>query len=364
MWWWALDLARAGAPVRLPAGEQPADWQGALALGGFEWGGPDADVVVDDRGATWVVTVRDPSGAARTATVAPPRTADAREDLVWLLVSLSTAVEAPPAVVPDPEPLPAPIPRPAPRPTSAPSGLAGTSVAARPAPAPIGDLPPVPAPVPPPPPPPIPARPPPAPVAPPAVAVAPPVARPPAPEPAPKPPKPPKPARPPPHLPQPASDPGLRPWVRASTGAMFREGGDPRAVGVLSAGVARDRLAVGLSASLGTRSALPDVGAGRSWSGTELAVEGWAGPRWVRAGAAAGAEVRRFFDGDTRVAAGAMPFVRGELAAELYVGARLWLEAGVAARLDLGVTELRVAGLHAGDLASTAVEPAVAVRWR
>ncbi|MEQ1565288.1 MAG: hypothetical protein ABMA64_06590, partial [Myxococcota bacterium] len=64
------------------------------------------------------------------------------------------------------------------------------------------------------------------------------------------------------------------------------------------------------------------------------------------------------------VSRGAMPFVRGTLAAGVYLGERWSLEPGVSAHLDVGLTELRVDGARMGTLPGRAVSPGLAVRWR
>ncbi|MEQ1572531.1 MAG: hypothetical protein ABMA64_43325 [Myxococcota bacterium] len=93
MWWLVAGRAWAGVPVALPPTEQAQDWVGVLALGGLDWATGAATVVVEDRGDTWVVTAGR-GGSARSATVPAPRTASQREDVVWLVVSLSSAVSA------------------------------------------------------------------------------------------------------------------------------------------------------------------------------------------------------------------------------------------------------------------------------
>src|SRR4029077_9755455 len=108
---------------------QASDWVGVLALGGLEWGPPGAPIVVHADGPTWVVTVSD-HGSRRTASLPAPASANDREDLVWLVVSLLAPVDIPdsPPVPEPPTPVPASVAthRPPPEPAPVP-GLGGAA---------------------------------------------------------------------------------------------------------------------------------------------------------------------------------------------------------------------------------------------
>jgi hypothetical protein len=123
-------LATAAVPIELPAGEDVHAWEDALEIGGLvpATAGSGAAVRVQDHGASWTLVVRDQVGAVRTVDVAEPRSAESREEVVWLAVSLlrpmstslpplaaPVAPTAPPAAAPAAErSAGAAIPRPAP----------------------------------------------------------------------------------------------------------------------------------------------------------------------------------------------------------------------------------------------------------
>ena len=118
--------AHAATPLVLPAGEDPADWQVALAMAGFAIGGPtDGPHAVLSSGGD-LCAVRPPD-TRRCVAVAPPQSAAAREEVAWLAKALLREVKLPepepepePIVVVRPPPKPEPVPEPTPEPTPEP----------------------------------------------------------------------------------------------------------------------------------------------------------------------------------------------------------------------------------------------------
>ena len=110
-----LALATAGrAPtLRLPAGEDPAEWHDVAHLTGLaiKKGSGTADATLEAAGANWIVRI----GEVRVLVTAP-RSEVEREDLAWLVASLLTrGPDTPLPVLPpewalEPEPPPAPEP--------------------------------------------------------------------------------------------------------------------------------------------------------------------------------------------------------------------------------------------------------------
>ena len=80
----------AATPVRLPPGESEAAWEAAFKIADLEVApvGAESPVLIEDRGETWVLWARDPSGIVREVEVATPRSPLEREDVGWLIVSL------------------------------------------------------------------------------------------------------------------------------------------------------------------------------------------------------------------------------------------------------------------------------------
>ncbi|MEQ1507296.1 MAG: hypothetical protein ABMB14_34020, partial [Myxococcota bacterium] len=97
--------ATAGVSVAFPSSERSGDWSDVLALGDLQWSDADPDVVIVASGSSWTIRA-----SGRLATVPVPATRDEREDVVWLVVSLVTPVEAPPPVEPVAPPPVAPAP--------------------------------------------------------------------------------------------------------------------------------------------------------------------------------------------------------------------------------------------------------------
>lgn len=137
----------ASVPVRLPAGEVAADWQKPLALAGLAVGSPGSgawvELVASD--GKWIVRVRDATGAMHEAPVAPPDTAQEREDVALLAASLLEPMGFVPMVTgpaPDP-PEPGPPHRvPTPLPTEPAPPSSGVAVRT-PTPLPTEPAPPV-----------------------------------------------------------------------------------------------------------------------------------------------------------------------------------------------------------------------------
>ena len=138
--------ATAAAPtIALPAGQNPTQWQEALALAGLTRTAGSADVVVRSAGSQWVIEIHGPGGVLRALAVPAPTDEAGREDLVVLAASLLeearvTLPEAPepephaPAVADAGEALTSPSPPPvsptAPAPTPPPDRLAALVAAA------------------------------------------------------------------------------------------------------------------------------------------------------------------------------------------------------------------------------------------
>ena len=77
--------------VQLPADEDPALWEGPLAVAGLEAGptrGQAEWVALITGGASWTLQVQDRSGRLHQLAVDRPTTATEREDLLWLALSL------------------------------------------------------------------------------------------------------------------------------------------------------------------------------------------------------------------------------------------------------------------------------------
>lgn len=130
------STALAGTPVRLPPGESEAAWRPAFKMADLEPAPVDAEsaVLIEDRGATWVLWARDDAGIVREVEVGSPTSSRDREDVAWLIVSLlnpSPTIDLglpprriepkPPArerrpVVPAPAPVVEPKPEPEPEP--------------------------------------------------------------------------------------------------------------------------------------------------------------------------------------------------------------------------------------------------------
>ena len=115
---WALPVLGA-TPVRLPPGESAAAWEAAFTMADLEPAavGTESAVLIEDRGTTWVLWARDPTGVVREVEVDEPLTPQAREDVAWLILSLrnpSPTVELglpprdEPRLPPGPEPEPGP----------------------------------------------------------------------------------------------------------------------------------------------------------------------------------------------------------------------------------------------------------------
>lgn len=105
------------APVQLPGGEAVADWSAAFAMAGLSLGPPGGDegwVVLSDVGEGWLLRVEDRSGRVHELPVDRPTTAQEREDLVWLSVSLLHPAARPSRWEPTPAPRPSPAPAPEP----------------------------------------------------------------------------------------------------------------------------------------------------------------------------------------------------------------------------------------------------------
>jgi hypothetical protein len=152
--------ARAAVPVVLPAGEDPAAWQDALGLAGMTVGPPGAGASVElvVRAGAWLLRVKDASGRLQEVSVAPPHTAQEREDVLWLAQSLlhplsggSTwaDVGAAPGRAPPAPPVPSASPTAAPAPSAVttPPRSAAASPPAAPAASAISGAPPRSAPV-------------------------------------------------------------------------------------------------------------------------------------------------------------------------------------------------------------------------
>lgn len=342
--------ARAGVPVALPEGESPSLWAGTLALGQLEWASPASGAPVEIReiSGRWLVSVRD-EGAVRTAQVAAPQTPEAREDLVWLVVSLLTPVEPAPEPEPIPEPAPvrlaaAPSPAPVPR-SPAPQPASTARSPAQPRPAPRGppddgwepegwaSLPPIP----PPPAPPAPRAPP---AAPEEKHRAPIVKIPPPPE------------QPPPL------------WARVILEAGLRSGMPAQGTLSVCGGAGSSSISAGGGFGLSSRTPLPEVGPGRSYGALPLFGALLFTPRYGLLGVHGGFELRRFVDGNKTLQIGAMPFVRAEAAASVYLGRHLHLEPGLAYRLDLGVTEIELDSVRVRQIPAQSWQGALAVRIR
>lgn len=109
---WSTTSA-AGDCLGLPSSEDLAAWRDATTASGVcvahDLDGDRASA----QGSHWVVHVRDASGALRSLTVAPPRSAAARLDLLQLVASARRPAgnlgwAAPPIAPPPPEPTPRP----------------------------------------------------------------------------------------------------------------------------------------------------------------------------------------------------------------------------------------------------------------
>lgn len=80
------------SPCELPPGQDQALWAEPLAMAGFT--GPACSVRFVDEGAWWIVVAVDPDGVERSARVAPPVSAEDREDAAWLAASLAMPLGA------------------------------------------------------------------------------------------------------------------------------------------------------------------------------------------------------------------------------------------------------------------------------
>ena len=100
--------------VALPPTEAPAAWESALAIAGLQLAprtGSPRIVVLDD-GARWRIRAHGADGRWREANIAPPRTAAAREDAMFLAQSLLYATDIGSGWSALPGPRPTPLPRP------------------------------------------------------------------------------------------------------------------------------------------------------------------------------------------------------------------------------------------------------------
>ena len=104
-WLWPA-LALAAIPFQLPPGEDVGDWEGPLALGGMAPGVADQAPAVLLRASPdrWVLEVRRSRDQRVEIQVDPARSEAAREDLVWLALSLLQGSASPSQ--PDAAPIP------------------------------------------------------------------------------------------------------------------------------------------------------------------------------------------------------------------------------------------------------------------
>ncbi|MBL8615328.1 MAG: hypothetical protein JNM72_06955 [Deltaproteobacteria bacterium] len=127
-WAWAMGAllalspaAALGAPrVQLPPGEDPAQWEEALAVAGLEAGAPrsgEPGVFVLKVNGGWQLEALDGQGGRRSLQLAAPTTAAEREALAVVARSLTRPVQpAPKATPPPPRPKPPPPAPPPPPP--------------------------------------------------------------------------------------------------------------------------------------------------------------------------------------------------------------------------------------------------------
>jgi hypothetical protein len=374
--------AFGAVPVRLPPTERSADWVPALTLADLQWGTSGSPILVEPSGDRWVVKILHKGAVIRSATVARPLTSNAREDLAWLMVSLYSSIEAygptASAVVEAPPPR-GEVMTPAPKVTGPTDPTANIGKGARGGGTPSrdeGTKEPDP----------------------PAVAAA----EPPAPEPVGVAEPPPEPTEPPidpaelalddfavdagpdpvrevtpgtistggfrdrpARVRRPPPDPDhIQPWFRLAGGGALQRDVPLRPIGTFSGGAALGPWALGLRVGYGGRTDVPVVDEGQKWSSTELGLEGWAGSSALRLGVAAAVDRRRFLDAEGVVTRGYMPFVRGELALGPRIAHHISAEISLWAKLDLGITDLRVNGADVGELTGTSYGLSGAIRWR
>lgn len=120
-----IATAVARVVLVLPAGEDASAWIAPATLAGFTIGNHSGGSTVEllDQADGWIVRVTNAAGDEKVAVIAPPLSAQTREDAIWLATSLLRSLPSAPLGVPIaamppalPEEPPDPRPREAPRP--------------------------------------------------------------------------------------------------------------------------------------------------------------------------------------------------------------------------------------------------------